>query len=181
MFDRRLPTRELLISGAFAAIQSVLFALVVPVTAVLAPSAPPLYALVAAIYSLLPFLARVVTGLPGTATITAGLAGLLSSAVSPIGVLSAVPMLVAGAVFDAVLLRARSPLPWWRLVLGAAAAGIALFFVSLPVFSAEHLTPVLLTATLLSRVIGEVAVALLARAVAGLLVRAGVRTGRRAR
>jgi hypothetical protein len=68
MADRRLPTRELLISGAFAAIQTVLFAAVVPVTTALAASAPPAYALVAGVHTLMPFLARLVTGLPGTGT-----------------------------------------------------------------------------------------------------------------
>lgn len=178
MADRRLPTRELLISGAFAAIQTVLFAAVVPVTTALAASAPPAYALVAGVHTLMPFLARLVTGLPGTATVTAALTGLLTSALSPIGPLAAVPMIVAGVVFDVALLRARPRVPWWRLGLAASVVGGALFVVSLPVFSSEHLAPTVLIATLACRIAAEVVVVSIAFAVARLLVRAGVRPPR---
>lgn len=170
-----MPTRALLISASFAAVQTVMFALVVPVTTVLAASAPPLYALVAALHSAMPLLARLVTGLPGTATITAGITGLLTAVLSPIGFLAAVPMLVAGIVYDVILHRGRDGVPLWRLSIAATAVGVALFAVSLPVFSAEHLVPPVLLATLVCRIVGQVTVALLVAAVAGLLLRAGIR------
>jgi hypothetical protein len=88
-------------------------------------------------------------------------------------------MIVAGAVFDVALLRARARVPWWRLALAGSAVGGALFVVSLPVFSSEHLAPPVLVATLACRIAAEVAVASIAFAVARLLVRAGVRPARR--
>ncbi len=175
MADRRLPTRALLIAASFAAVQTVLFALVVPVTTVLAASAPPAYALVAAVHSAMPLLARLVTALPGTATITAGITAILTAALSPIGLLAGVPMLVAGVVYDVVLGRGRGGVSAWRVSIAAVAAGVALFAVSLPVFSPDHLVAPVLLATLVCRVAGQVLVGLLAVAVARLLGRAGIR------
>lgn len=172
----RLPTRALLVAGAFAALQTLLFLAVVPVTTLLAATAPPAYALVAGIHSLMPFLARLVTAVPGTATVTAVIAGLLTAALSPIGPLSAVPMVTAAAVFDAVMpwrARRRRP-PLWRVLLAAAAAGVALFVVSLPVFSSEHLVAPILIATLACRIIGDAAAAAAALAFTAMLSRAGV-------
>lgn len=172
----RLPTRALLVSAAFGALQSLVFFAVVPVTAVLAATAPPAYALAAGIHSLMPFLARLVTGVPGTATITAAITGLLTAAVSPIGPLAAVPMVTAAVVFDlAMPWRTRaSRRSWWRVVLAASIAGIALFGVSLPVFSSEHLVAPILIATLVCRVVGEAAAAAIALAFTAMLSRAGV-------
>lgn len=172
----RLPTRALLVSAAFAALQALLFFAVVPITTMLAATAPPAYALVAGIHSLMPFLARLVTGVPGTATITAAITGLLTAAVSPIGPLAAVPMVTAAVVFDAAVpWRTRGSRPSrWRVVLAASAAGIALFGVSLPVFSSEHLVAPTVVATLVCRIVGEAAVAAVALAIAAMLSRAGV-------
>lgn len=173
---RRLPTRALLVSAAFAALQTLVFFAVVPLTTMLAASAPPAYALAAGIHSLMPFLARLVTGVPGTATITAAITGLLTAAVSPIGPLAAVPMVTAAVVFDAAM-------PWrtgrgrssrWRVVVAASAAGTALFAVSLPVFSSEHLVAPILVATLVCRIVGEAAAAAVALALTAMLSRAGV-------
>jgi hypothetical protein len=172
----RVPTRAILICAAFAALQTLIFFAVVPVTTALAVAAPPAYAVVAGIHSLLPFTARLVTGVPGTATITALITGVLTAAFSPIGLLAAVPMLTAGIVFDVALLRRRGhgPIPLWRVMVGAVAAGIALFFVSLPVFSSEHLAPPILAATLAGRILGETAAALVAFALTRALARGGL-------
>ena len=176
----RLPTRALLVSAAFAALQTLLFFAIVPVTTMLAATAPPAYALVAGIHSLMPFLARLATGVPGTATITAVITGMLTAAVSPIGPLAAVPMVTAAVVFDAVMpWRTRgSRAPRWRVLLAASAAGMALFAVSLPVFSSEHLVAPILIATLVCRILGEAAAAAIALAFTAMLSRAGVVRGR---
>ena len=173
---RRLPTRALLVSAAFAALQTLVFFAVVPVTTMLAATAPPAYALVAGIHSLMPFLARLVTGVPGTATITAAITGLLTAAVSPIGPLAAVPMVTAAVMFDAVMpWRSRRSRPSRsRVLLAASAAGLALFGVSLPVFSSEHLVAPILIATLVCRIVGEAVAAAVALAITAMLSRAGV-------
>lgn len=162
-------------SAAFGAVQAMIFFAVVPLTTVLAVSSPPAYALVAGVHSLMPLLARVVTRAPGTATFAAFVTGLLTSAVSPIGPLAAVPMLVAGVLFDLLL-------PWrrdrrvgpGRILLAGAVVGAVLFLVALPVFSPEHLVPPVLLATLLARIVGALVVAGVVIALRRLLVRAGV-------
>lgn len=171
---RRLPTRALLVAAAFAALQTLLFFAVVPVTTMLAAAAPPAYAFVAGIHSLMPFLARLVTGVPGTATITAVITGVLTAALSPIGPLAAVPMVTAGAVFDAVMPWRSNRVRLRRVLAAAAAAGAALFVVSLPVFSSEHLVAPILLATLACRILGETAAAGLAFVITAMLARAGV-------
>lgn len=168
-------------AAAFAALQALLFFAVVPVTTMLAAAAPPAYAFVAGVHSLMPFLARLVTGVPGTATITAVITGLLTAALSPIGPLAAVPMVIAGAVFDAVMPWRTNRVRLRRVLVAAVAAGVALFIVSLPVFSSEHLVAPILLATLLCRVLGEAAAAVVAFVVTAMLARAGVvRQGRSA-
>ena len=109
--ERRAPTSALLISAAFAAIQALIFVMVVPMTTLLAVSSPPAYALVAAVHTAMPLLARVVTRTPGMATFTAVVTGLLTSVVSPIGLLAAVPMVCAALVLDLVCLLYTSPSP----------------------------------------------------------------------
>jgi hypothetical protein len=177
----RLPTRAILISAALAALQTLVFFAVVPLTTALAATVPPAYAAVAGIHSLMPFTARLVTGVPGTAAITALITGVLTAAFSPIGLLAAVPMLTAGIVFDAVMpWRDRhAPVPLWRVLLAAVVAGVALFFVSLPVFSSEHLVAPVLVATVVCRMLGEAAAAFVAFALTRALARGGlVRYGR---
>jgi hypothetical protein len=164
----------LLISAAFAAVQALIFVMVVPITSLLAVSSPPAYALVAAVHTAMPLLARVVTRTPGMATFTAAVTGLLTSVVSPIGPLAAVPMVCAALVLDLVLPLLRgSVASARRILLAGAAAGVVLFLVALPVFSPEHLVPGVLAATLGARIVGELAVAGGVIGVRRLLVRAG--------
>lgn len=144
-----------------------------PATPAIAASAPPLYALVAAVHSVMPFLARVLVGIPWTATITAAIAGMLVWPFSAIGPLIIVPLVASAATFDLGLLGSRSP-SRRRLVLAAASAGVVLFLVSLPVFSPDHLTPLILGATLLGRTAGELLALAAATALAAALSRAGV-------
>jgi hypothetical protein len=167
----------LLVCGSFAAVQVLVFLLVVPVTTAAAVAAPPLYALIAGVHSLMPFLARLVTGVRGTALITAALTGVIVSAVTALGPLIILPMAVAGAIFDAVLWRepghARRP-QVARTLVAASAAASGLFLVSLPVFSAEHLTPWILILTLAGRLAGEICAALLALVITRRLALTGV-------
>ena len=93
----RIPTKALLVCAAFAAVQVLIFVLVVPVSTAAAVASPPLYAFIAGVHSLMPFLARLVTGVRGSATITAVATGVIASAVTPIGVLVIVPMAVVMA------------------------------------------------------------------------------------
>lgn len=186
---RRLwSTRVLMVCAAFGAVQVLLFAAASTFTTSLAAIAPPLYALAAGLYSVVLFTARRLTGVAGTATITAVIGGILVSALSVIGPLAALPLVAAGLAFDLVLwLTTRTARRTgtrggartgadreWAAIAAAAAAGIALFAVSLPVFSAEHLTPAILVATLAGRVMGEVAAAVVAGLLARALRRAGV-------
>lgn len=166
------PTRALLVSAALAAVQAGVFLALLPVLGTVAPLAPPIYAILASANTAFPLLARVLTRAPGTATITAGITALLVVSFSPIGLLSAAPLLTVGIVFD--LVARRGSVTTRRLVLGAAAVAVALFAISLAVFSPDHLTPWMLGATLAGRLLGEGAVAVLVSATARLLQRAGV-------
>ncbi|WP_102193731.1 hypothetical protein [Microbacterium aurantiacum] len=166
------PTRALLVSAALAAVQTGMFLALLPVLAAAAPAAPPLYALLASANTAMPLLARILTRATGTATITAGITAIMVVAFSPIGLLSAVPLLTAGIVFD--LVTWKGPVSTRRLTVGAAAVAVALFAISLAAFSPEHLTPFVLTATLAGRLIGESVVAVLVSTIARMLRRAGV-------
>ena len=159
-------------SAALAAVQTGIFLVLLPVLAVAAPAAPPLYAVLASANTALPLLARIMTRAAGTATITAGITAIMVVAFSPIGLLSAVPMLAAGIVFD--LVTWKGPVSKRRLIVGAAAVAVALFVISLAAFSPEHLAPFVLTATLIGRLIGEGVIAVLVSTIARLLRRAGV-------
>lgn len=175
---QRLTTRVLLTCAVFAAVQVLLYFAVAPFTATLAAVFPPAYAVLAGLHSLMPFTARRFTGQHGTATLTAMLTGLLVAAVSPIGFLVLVPLTVAAAAFDLaylVLGSRRRLSPAVLSVVAAISSAIALFAVSLPVFSAEHLIVGLLAATLIGRIGGQLAAALCATGLVGLLVRAGLR------
>ncbi|WP_259614111.1 hypothetical protein [Microbacterium paraoxydans] len=171
---RRVPTSALLVSAALGAMQALVFVAVVPATSVLAATSPPAYALVAAVHTALPFLARVVTRVPGMATLAAFVAGVLTVAVSPIGLLGVIPLVLGGVVLDLALPRRDVPIRPGRILLAGAAVGVVLFFVALPVFSPEHLVLPVLIATVLGRVVGELAVAGAVIAVRRLLRRAGV-------
>jgi hypothetical protein len=122
----------------------------------------------------MPFLARTLTGVSWTATITAVVAGILIWPFSAIGLLVVIPLVAGAAAFDLGLTGARNP-GARRLVLAACLAGVVLFTVSLPVFSPDHLTPFVLAATLIGRLIGELVALAAARALSAGLSRAGLR------
>ncbi len=164
-----------MVCGALAAVQTVLSASLSALSPGAAAVFPPAYALLAAVHSLMPFLARVLTGTPWTATITSGIAGVLIWPFSAVGPLVLIVLVVGSSVFDLVLRRRGVP-SRGRLAAAAACAAAALFVVSLPVFSSAHLTPFILTATLAARVLGEGAAAGAAVALSAGLRRVGVRS-----
>lgn len=172
---RRTPTSALIIGAALGAVQALVFVAVVPVTGVLAVASPPAYALVAAVHTTLPLLARVITRAPGMAVLTAFIAGVLTVAVSPIGPLGVVPLLLGALAIEVTLpRRGQGPVPSWRILLAGAVAGVVLFLVALPVFSPEHLLPGVLGATFAARIVGELVVAAGVIGIRRLLARAGV-------
>lgn len=177
-------TRVLLVCGALASVHLLLHLATVALLTVLAPTSPPLYGLAAGIHGLMPFLARRLTRSPGSATITAAISGVMVAASSPSGVIVLIPLLITGITIDVVVGRtdvrgARRGRSEVRYFVAALALGTTLFLVSLSVFSPEHLTPVLILATLGARIAGEIIVAALSGALARALGRAGVGNGLR--
>lgn len=166
----------LLICGALAAVHLLLHLATAPALTALAPLAPPVYAVVAGVHSVVPFLARRVTDAPGTAVLTGGLAAVFVSVTNGSGVIAVVPLLLAGAVIDLVVWRSAGTgrRAEARYLLAAVCAGGALFAVSLAVFSPAHLTPPILLGAFAGRVVGELLACLLSAAVATALRRAGV-------
>lgn len=177
----RFPTRSLLIFGALAAVQVMLFLAAAPLLVSLPPISPPLYAVVAGVHSLMPFLARRIVPAFGAATLTGLIAGLVIAAISPIGLIVTFFIAVPCVVFDAVvsLMGVPSEGPWWRrelpFVIAAAAAGAVVFAVGLPAFSPAHLVPPIVLGSLVGRIVGETCAALLTGRVAAALRRAGIR------
>lgn len=174
----RLPsTRVLLICAALAAIQVGVFLALAPVLVSLPALSPPLYAVVAGVHGIMIFLAPRVTGARGSATITALVAGLIIAAVSPIGLFITLLILIPGVTVDLALLIPGRKTPRTtelRYLGGAIVGGVVLFLVSLPAFSADHLTVWILIGAGVGRVAGETIAYICARALAAGLARAGV-------
>lgn len=180
----RVTTRVLLVCGALAAVHVLLHLATVTLLTALAPFSPPLYGLAAGVHSLMPFLARRLTATPGTATLTAAVAGVFVATSNGSGIIALIPLLVAGVVIDLVVRRvdvggeetpSRQARIAVRYLVAAVSAGTALFAISLSVFSPHHLTPLLIGGTLVARVAGEIAAALLSGVLARALRRAGIR------
>lgn len=178
-----MTTRVLLQCAVFAAVQVLLYLSVVPFTGALAAAFPPAYAVLAGVNSVMVFSARLFTGRWGAATLTALITGLLVAAVSPIGLLLLVSLTIAAAAFDLTLLvfgatgaRRRSASSVVSVIIAGAVSAFALFVVSLPVFSVEHLTAGMLAATFVGRVAGQLAAAYCAVVLVRVLSRAGVRS-----
>ena len=176
MTSQRATTRTLLLLAAFGAIGAVLLTVVAPLTSALAAVAPPLYALVAGVHSVLPFLARRLLGVRWAATGVGAFVGILSVASTPLGVLILVPLVVSGAAFDGtlLLLARRGRTGEAAAAIAAGASALALFLVSLPVMSPEHLLPAVLAATLAGRLGGQLAAWAMSAVLARRVVRAGI-------
>lgn len=176
--DRRraMPTRVLLVCAALAGAHTVIHLAILPMLSALAPLSPPLYALVAAFHSLMPFLGRRLTGVRGAATLTSGIAAVFVAATSGLGVIAMIPLLISGIIIDAVVgaSGAAGPRAERRFAIAAVTVAAVLWAVSLTVFSPEHLTAAILAGTLVARVVGELVVVVLSRGLASALNRAGV-------
>lgn len=172
---QRATTRTLLLIAAFGALGAVVLTLVAPATTALAATAPPAYALVAGIHSILPFLARRLLGFRWAATAVGAFVGLLSVGSTALGILVVVPLVVAGAVFDATaLLLHRRVRGEGVFALAAFASAVALFLVSLPVMSPEHLGPVVMALTFGGRVAGQLGAWAVSALVARRVLSAGI-------
>lgn len=168
----------LLICAALAVAHVFVHLATVPVLTALAPFSPPAYALVAGIHSITPYLARRLTGVSGSALTTSALAAMIIVPTTSSGVITAVPVLLAGLLIDLVLWRARPGRGYERRsFVAAVVVGTALFAVSVAVFAPEHRVPIVLLATLAGRIGGEVIAVLLARILSDGLRSAGVGRG----
>lgn len=162
-----------LLAGAAAGVAGALVVVCCsPFSVAFAAFSPPLYAVVAGAYSIMPFLARGLLGYRWAATLVGCFAGLLAAPVSPIGFLLVIPFAGAGAAYDSTLWaftknRPSAYVPGWILVVGALLSALILFLVSLPVMSPPDRMAGVLAATLAGRVVGQLAAA----ALAGVLVR----------
>lgn len=180
--SRGTLTRAYLQVAAFSAVQAVIVIALAPFTPHIAGWFPPAYAIVAGVQTLLIFTARRFTGIRGGATLAAALTALVCGPFTAIGWLLAVPLLVAGILFDVVL--AISERRGWTATQDSIVAGLAvgavLFLVSLPVMSLDHLGPAILAATLVARVVASWAGAALSARLVTRLERVGVTRPRRA-
>ncbi|MDT0157915.1 hypothetical protein Q9R19_09795 [Microbacterium sp. ARD32] len=174
---RRGTTRMHLRIAAFAAVQVLPVIALSPVMPQLAAWSPPVYALLAGLQTLFVFTARRMVPLRWAATLAALITAVLVGPFNAIGWLIAVPLVTAGGAFDLMMwLSERSAAPrWLRHAVIGCVVGVALFAVSLPVMSAEHLLPGLLVATLLARVAASTAGSWLSARIVAALHRAGVR------
>ncbi len=159
-------------AGAASALVVVAFS---PFSAATAAFSPPLYALIAGAYSIVPFLARRLLGYTWAATTVGIVAAVLAAPFSPIGLLIVVVFVGAGASFDSVswaLTRGRGDqiVPAWVSVVAALVSALVLFLVSFPVLSPAHRVPLILAATFGGRVVGQLAAVAVAGVVGRLLV-----------
>lgn len=173
---QRTATRTLLVLAAFAAVGAIVMAVASPLTSTLAATVPFVYAAVAGVHSLLPFLASRLLGFKWAATAVGVFVGALSVGSTPLGILIVIPLMITGVVFDSVMMllersRVRGELAY--LVAGLATA-IALFFVSLPVMSPEKLGPVVIGLTLIGRVVGQLVAVVLSGVLARRIQSAGI-------
>lgn len=173
-------TRAYLQIAAFAATQALIIIVLVPITGSIAAWSPPVYALVAFLQTLLLFAARRFTGIRWGATLAAGITALICGPFTAIGWLLAVPLIAAAVLFDLVI-RIGERRRWSTgrdSVVAGIVIGAALFAVSLPVMSAEHLALPVLALTLLARIVATGTGAFLSALLVRRLERVGVRAHR---
>ena len=145
---RPLSTRDLLVCAVLGVLTAgMMAALAVPLAATAAAS-PPLYALLGGYSAIAPLLAlRLVRG-TGAATIVAAVCSIIAWPFSPLGLLVAVAQLVPAVVIDLLYAAARRLGPAASSWVATAGGAVAVFVLSLAVFSPDHLTPALLALTL---------------------------------
>lgn len=140
----------------------------------IATLSPALYALTGSLWMLMPMTARLWSTAPGAATAVGALTGVLLMPFTALGVLLPLSLIGQGLLFDLVLWRSSTPSPA-RLALAAGAVGALIGVFSLPVISAEILTPALMVAVIAIRIGSMVAFAALSALLVRSLVRRGVR------
>ena len=168
--------RPVLGTAAAGAAGALVVVAVSPFSAATAAFSPPLYALTAGAYSVVPFLARRRLGDAWAATEVGVVAAVFAAPFRPIGLLSVVLFVGAGAAYDSVLWcvargRADRSAPAWAYVVAALVSALVLFLVSYPVLSPAHRVPLILAATFAGRAVGQLVAAGAAAAIGRLLLR----------
>lgn len=168
-----LTTRTYLLCAALGALQAMLIIALVPISAAAASISPPLYALLSTFSLLFIHLSVRLLHSPIAALLTAALTSLIVVPFSSLGFLIAIPLLLQGAAIAGTLWLTRGR-GSWRYALTGGIAGVAAFFVALPVFDQDDLLPAVLALTLGARIVAGVGSALLAGVLARALSAAGV-------
>lgn len=169
-----MPTRRLLQLAAFAAANVVVVLALSPLNTAIAVLNPFLYAATGGITAVMPLTARVWSQIPGSATLCAAVAGLIAAPFSALGFLLVFALVLPALTFDLVLWRS-SHSTLTRLLGAAAAAGIMIWAISLPVIDPEFLSVFAVVILAVIRVISYTVVALIAQALSTRLIRIGVR------
>ncbi|MFC7788075.1 hypothetical protein ACU045_03745 [Microbacterium sp. MAHUQ-60] len=169
-----MPTRRLLQLAAFAAANVLIVLALAPANTAVALLNPLVYAATGSLTVLVPMTARVWSGLPGSAVLCAAIAGLICAPFSPLGFLVLFALVLPALVFDLVLWRARRP-RGPQLVGAAAASGILIWAISLPIIDPAFLSSAIIVLLAAIRVLSYVGLVLVARVLSRRLVRAGVR------
>ena len=169
----RLTTRSYLLCAALGAIQAMTIVAMTPANSAAASLAPPLDALLSTLSLVFINLSVRLLDAPVAALLTAALTSLIVVPFSSLGFLIAVPLLLQGGTIALVLWLVRRRSGGTYLLAGGV-AGIVGFFVALPVFSTDHLVPVVLVSTFAARIVAGVGSALIAGVLAQALRSAGI-------
>jgi ABC-type thiamin/hydroxymethylpyrimidine transport system permease subunit len=172
---RTVTTRSLLTIAVFGAVGALTSIALMPLTTLLAITAPLLYAAVASLTATSGMLALRWTRMPGSVLLTAVITGLLTAAFTPLGALVIIALLVPAAMIEAVFLafryRLESRIAW---VAAPAAGGAAIAALSLVVIEPSLLTPGFIALVFVIRIVAYIACARLSLTIARALERAGL-------
>lgn len=147
----RISTRWILVLGALAAVQAVLVIAYGPIGTTLALASPPLYALAAWVSVLIISTACHFELRPGMITAIGLLAAIVAVPFSVLGFLL-IPFLgIQALVMDVATHLARRLNPWVRSLIVNVAGQTVAYFMSLVVFDAESLVPLMLALVALGR------------------------------
>ncbi|ALX65990.1 hypothetical protein [Microbacterium sp. XT11] len=171
----RTTTRDLLICAALGALTAMAVIALSSVLGTLAAASPPLYSLVGGYTAIAPLLALRLTGRRGAATITALCCALIAWPFSPLGVLLLAAVVAPAVAMDLLFGLRRRIGRRGALWLGAGAAALVIFALSLPIISPDQLTTTVVLLTLVGRLASYAIACALSGIVARALHRAGVR------
>jgi hypothetical protein len=174
-FSGTITTRALLTVAVFGAVGALTSIALMPLTTVLAITAPLLYAAVASLTATSGMLALRWTRMPGSVVLTAVIAGLLTAAFTPLGALVIIALMGPAAMIEIVFLafgyRLKSRIAW---LAAPAAGGATIAALSLAVIEASLLTPWFIALLFVIRIVAYIACARLSLSIARALERAGV-------